>query len=88
MTLSTSDVAKVLRPNVVMRLELTDGTVRTFEVSLAQFHNLRHDVAVMLNEMSWAGEELDTAHEIGQRAQAQWEKLKNLSERLGVQAPE
>jgi hypothetical protein len=30
----------------------------------------------MLNEMEWAGEELDGAAEIGQRAQAQWEKLK------------
>jgi hypothetical protein len=30
-TLSTSDVARVLRPTVVMRLQLTDGTVRTFE---------------------------------------------------------
>ena len=44
MTLSTSDVARVLRPNVVMRLELTDGTVRVFEVSLAEFHQLRHSV--------------------------------------------
>ena len=76
MTLSTSEVARVLRPNVVMRLELADGTVRTFEVSLAAFHQLRHSVAVMLNEMDWAGHELDAAHEIGQRAQAQWEKLK------------
>ena len=31
MTLSTSDVARVLRPTVMMRLQLTDGTVRTFE---------------------------------------------------------
>jgi len=84
-TLSTSDVARVLRPNILMRLELTDGTVRTFEVGLTEFHQLRHQVAYMLNEMEWAGQELDRANEIGQRAQAQWNKLKGLSEKLGIQ---
>mmetsp|Transcript_37266 Transcript_37266/g.59832 ORF Transcript_37266/g.59832 Transcript_37266/m.59832 type:complete len:113 (-) Transcript_37266:54-392(-) len=86
-TLSTSEVARVLRPNVVMCLELTDGTVRTVEVGLAEFHQLRHSVAYMLNEMEWAGEELDSAHEIGKRAQAQWEKLRGMSDELGIQAP-
>jgi len=30
--------------------------------------------------------ELERANEIGQRAQAQWERLKGLSEKLGVKA--
>ena len=68
MTLSTSDVAKVLRPNIVMRFDLTDGTSRTFEVPLARFHEMRRGVAVMLDEMDWAGDELDKANEIGARA--------------------
>lgn len=87
-TLSTSDVAKVLRPNIVMRFDLTDGTSRTFEVPLARFHEMRRGVAVMLDEMDWAGDELDKANEIGARAKAQWEKLKDLSEKLGISKPQ
>ena len=49
---------------------------------------MRRGVAVMLDEMDWAGDELDKANEIGARAKAQWEKLKDLSEKLGISKPQ
>lgn len=49
--LSSSAVSRVMRPSVLMRIVLDDGSVRTFEVPLAQFHQLRHGVAKTLAEM-------------------------------------
>ena len=43
--LSTSSISKVLRPSVLLRAVLSDGSVHTAEVSVARFHELRHAVA-------------------------------------------
>ena len=43
--LSTSSVSKVLRPSVLLRAVLSDGSVHTTELSVARFHELRHAVA-------------------------------------------
>ena len=47
--LSTSSVSRVLRPSVLLRATLTDGTVATFELNARSFHELRHAVAEALH---------------------------------------
>lgn len=49
--ISTSALARTLKPCVLMRLALTDGTVRTIELSADKFHDLRYAVACILKEM-------------------------------------
>jgi hypothetical protein len=41
----------VFKPVLLLQLELSNGTVRTMEVSLQQFHELRLACATALNEM-------------------------------------
>jgi hypothetical protein len=43
--LSSSSVSKVLRPSVLLRAVLSDGTVHTTELSVVRFHELRRAVA-------------------------------------------
>mmetsp|Transcript_11446 Transcript_11446/g.14957 ORF Transcript_11446/g.14957 Transcript_11446/m.14957 type:complete len:231 (-) Transcript_11446:238-930(-) len=50
-TISTSAVSRVMRPTVLMQMILSDGSIKTFEVSPAQFHRLRHSVAKVLRHM-------------------------------------
>jgi hypothetical protein len=52
--LSTSSVSRVLRPSVLLRATLTDGTVSTFELNVKSFHELRHAVAEALHAMDIA----------------------------------
>lgn len=42
---------RVLEPNLIMELELTDGQKVTFELSISNFHKLRYTVASLLKEM-------------------------------------
>lgn len=48
---SSDSNLQTLRPSITMQIELDDGTLRTFEVSLTQFHQLRHGIAKTLAEM-------------------------------------
>jgi hypothetical protein len=50
-TISTSVITRVFKPVLLLQLELSNGTVRTMEVSLQQFHELRLACATALNEM-------------------------------------
>lgn len=75
-TLCTSDAREVMRPSVIVRLRLDDGSEKTFECGLEKFHQLREATATMLNEMEWASRDVAAVNEIGARAQARWDKVK------------
>lgn len=75
-TLCTSDAREVMRPSVILRLRLDDGSEKTFECGLEKFHQLREATATMLNEMEWASRDVAAVKEIGARAQARWDKVK------------
>eukprot|EP00911_Craspedida_sp_UC1_P002937 UC1_evm3s2143 len=49
--ISTSALERSLKPNVLMQMTLSDGRVHTFEVTAAEFHKLRYNVAFVLKEM-------------------------------------
>jgi len=49
--ISTSVLNRVLEPTVLMEMTLTDGNIRTFEVPVSKFHELRYNVAFVLKEM-------------------------------------
>lgn len=51
-TLNTSQMNRVFKPYLLMQFELSNGQIKTFEVSLKQFHNLRLSVASLLNDMN------------------------------------
>jgi COMM domain containing 5 len=50
-TVSTSSLSRVLKPSVLMQLTLSDGTIKTFEMQVDQFHQLRYNVAKVLQYM-------------------------------------
>lgn len=66
--LSTSAVSRVLRPCVLLRTTLTDGSVATFELNVEAFHELRHAVAEALHAMDAAAPKLSAVHEVALRA--------------------
>lgn len=45
---STTSMARVMRPALLMRVALSDGTIRTFECSVRKFHELRYNLARVL----------------------------------------
>eukprot|EP01105_Mastigella_eilhardi_P026563 TRINITY_DN7745_c0_g1_i1.p3 TRINITY_DN7745_c0_g1~~TRINITY_DN7745_c0_g1_i1.p3 ORF type:complete len:225 (-),score=81.41 TRINITY_DN7745_c0_g1_i1:123-749(-) len=49
-TISSSSLARVLAPSVLMEMTTTDGRVCTFEVTQDKFHDLRYNVARVLKE--------------------------------------
>jgi len=50
-TISCSVLQRVMRPNILFQTIFKDGSVKTFEVSIEQFNQLRYSVAKALNEM-------------------------------------
>ena len=50
-TISTSVMSRVFKPVLMLQLELSNGVVRTMEVSLQQFHELRLACATAMNDM-------------------------------------
>ncbi|XP_061419750.1 COMM domain-containing protein 5 isoform X2 [Lethenteron reissneri] len=50
--ISTSVLARALRPSVLMQFSLTDGSTHQFEVPVSKFQELRYNVAQLLKEMS------------------------------------
>ncbi|XP_007954246.1 COMM domain-containing protein 5 [Orycteropus afer afer] len=50
--ISTSSLARSLRPSVLMQLVLSDGSAHRFEVPTAKFQELRYGVALVLKEMA------------------------------------
>jgi hypothetical protein len=65
-----------MRPSVILRLALDDGSERTFECGLEKFHELREATATMVNEMDWATRDVEAVREIGARARARWERTR------------
>ena len=51
-TISSSVMNRVFKPVILLQFELSNGQVKTFEVSLQQFNELRLQVATVLNEMN------------------------------------
>uniref|UniRef100_A0A6P8J2S8 COMM domain-containing protein 5 n=1 Tax=Actinia tenebrosa TaxID=6105 RepID=A0A6P8J2S8_ACTTE len=49
--ISTSALNRVLEPSILMETKLSNGDIRTFEVPLSKFHQLRYNVAYVLKEM-------------------------------------
>ena len=47
-TISTSEMARVLKPSILMRMVDSTGTIRTFEVNPEVFHKMRYSVARVL----------------------------------------
>jgi len=50
-TISSGSLSRVMRPSILMEMCLSNGSIRTFEVSIDQFNQLRHGVAKVLLEM-------------------------------------
>lgn len=50
-TLSTGLLSKVMRPSILVQMALSSGTIKTFEISIEQFNQLRYSVAKVLQEM-------------------------------------
>lgn len=50
-TVSTSSLSRVLKPSILMQITLSDGTIKTFEMQVDQFHQLRYNVAKTLQYM-------------------------------------
>jgi hypothetical protein len=50
-TISNSSLNRVLEPFLVFELTLSNGTVKTFEVPVSKFQELRYNVATVLKEM-------------------------------------
>jgi hypothetical protein len=44
-SISSSSLSRVMQPAILMEMTLGDGTIRTFEVPVDQFHDLRFNVA-------------------------------------------
>jgi|TARA_B100000683_G_scaffold136076_1_gene132859 hypothetical protein len=88
-TLSTSEASsQAMRPSVLLRLKMDDGSERAFECGLEKFHELREAAAMMLNEMDWAARDVGAVKEIGERAQARWDKMKDAAGRGGASTRE
>jgi hypothetical protein len=50
-SISSGSLARVMRPTIMMQMVLSDGRIRAFEVSVAQFNQLRYGVAKSLKDM-------------------------------------
>lgn len=50
-TISSGLLSRVMRPNLLMQMILSNGRIRTFEVSIEQFNQLRYGVAKLLHDM-------------------------------------
>ena len=50
-SVSTTSMARVMRPTLLMRVTLSDGTIRTFECSVRKFHELRYNLARVLKNV-------------------------------------
>ena len=46
-----SALNRTMEPSILAELTLSDGKVKTFEVPVSKFHELRYNVAYVLREM-------------------------------------
>lgn len=70
--ISSGSLSRVMRPSILMQLILSDGSIQTFVVELAQFHALRYGVAKLLREMQTIERHpiMRVAHELQKREDA------------------
>eukprot|EP00117_Sycon_ciliatum_P003730 scpid100159/ scgid8396/ COMM domain-containing protein 5; Hypertension-related calcium-regulated gene protein len=50
-SISTSALNRIMEPSILAEMTLSDGSVKTFEVPVSKFHELRYNVAYVLREM-------------------------------------
>eukprot|EP01091_Cochliopodium_minus_P005102 TRINITY_DN15082_c0_g1_i1.p1 TRINITY_DN15082_c0_g1~~TRINITY_DN15082_c0_g1_i1.p1 ORF type:complete len:206 (+),score=51.69 TRINITY_DN15082_c0_g1_i1:55-672(+) len=50
-TISTGSMSRVLKPSILMQLDLSDGNKTLFQLNLEKFQELRYQVANVLKEM-------------------------------------
>jgi len=50
-SISTSVLSRVVEPNIMMQMSLSDNSSHYFETSVAKFHELRYGVTCLLKEM-------------------------------------
>ncbi|XP_062514451.1 COMM domain-containing protein 5-like [Corticium candelabrum] len=50
-SISTSALNRVLEPSVLVEMTLSSGKIKTFEVPVSKFHELRYNVAYVLKQM-------------------------------------
>lgn len=50
-SISTSSLSRTLESIILVQMQLSDGRIVSFEITLAAFHNLRFNVAMILKEM-------------------------------------
>jgi hypothetical protein len=50
--ISTGTLNRLLKPNILLEITLSNGQKRMLDMDLKQFHNLRFGVATMLKEMT------------------------------------
>mmetsp|Transcript_3669 Transcript_3669/g.7591 ORF Transcript_3669/g.7591 Transcript_3669/m.7591 type:complete len:116 (+) Transcript_3669:317-664(+) len=68
-TISSNHLARVLQPSILMEMTLSDGSIKTFEVSVEQFHALRHAVARSIHEMEALEPKLEQVAEMERRVE-------------------
>ena len=44
-------LSRVMRPNLLLQMVLSDGRIKIFEVSMEQYNQLRYSVAKVLHDM-------------------------------------
>lgn len=49
--ISNSSLLRVMKPSVLMQMTFSDRRIKTFEVPIEQFHELRLNVAKVLRDM-------------------------------------
>mmetsp|Transcript_39589 Transcript_39589/g.75808 ORF Transcript_39589/g.75808 Transcript_39589/m.75808 type:complete len:116 (+) Transcript_39589:145-492(+) len=74
-TLSSSSLAKVLQPSIVLFLTLDDGSVHTFQATKEQFHLLRHAVARSLHESEAVAPKLEHVAALAKKVKHRQEVL-------------
>lgn len=50
-TISSGSLSRVMRPNILFQMILCDGRIKTFEVSIEQFNQIRYGIAKLLFDM-------------------------------------
>eukprot|EP01102_Stenamoeba_stenopodia_P015789 TRINITY_DN5439_c0_g1_i1.p1 TRINITY_DN5439_c0_g1~~TRINITY_DN5439_c0_g1_i1.p1 ORF type:complete len:204 (+),score=45.33 TRINITY_DN5439_c0_g1_i1:185-796(+) len=49
--ISTSSMSRVMKPRIVLSMVLSDGNIKTFEISIEKFHELRFNVSKLLKDV-------------------------------------
>jgi hypothetical protein len=50
-SISTSALCRTLEPAIIVKIKLSDGSIKVFEMSIKKFHLLRFNIATILKEI-------------------------------------